>query len=339
MGNRYITVRDPDGRFWHIVIGAIIGGTINVITHSSKIHSWQDGLVAFGIGAAAGALGAATGGAAAAAFELSATTFMGGMVSGAVGGAYGKLAEGTGNAIYFGDQFKMSDVLTATVQGAALGGALGTIAGRIGGKTGMDLMGQPKISGKTISLSLSSGGKTIDPMYSNQPRLAGAGGLGEGGSYTMPEYAEGNFYKPATTYNRDGSIVFATSSEGAGGELGNIKVNINLNPELATANGGIQLTKKIFGHTFTTHGDDMTNFLLNRARGSGIAQGQFLNNQEAAKFILDNVGKTANGAVTIPIPKGFPARVIMPDGTFEAATHIRLVPGGGGVKTAYPLIP
>lgn len=41
----------------------------------------------------------------------------------------------------------------------------------------------------------------------------------------------------------------------------------------------------------------------------------------------------------IPIPKGFPARVIMPDGTFKTETHIRLVPGGGGVKTAYPLIP
>jgi RHS repeat-associated protein len=103
--------------------------------------------------------------------------------------------------------------------------------------------------------------------------------------------------------------------------------------------GGIQLTKKTFGHTFTTNGDDMTNFLLKRAEVSGMAQGQFLNNQKAAQFILDNVSKTANGAFNIPIPKNFPARVIMPDGTFKAATHIRLVPGGGGVKTAFPLIP
>jgi len=105
------------------------------------------------------------------------------------------------------------------------------------------------------------------------------------------------------------------------------------------AKASIQLTKARFGHTFTTHGDEMTNFLINRAKGSGMAQGQFLNNQKAAKFILDNVSKTANGAVNIPIPKGFPARVIMPDGTFKAATHIRLVPGGKGVKTSYPLIP
>lgn len=105
------------------------------------------------------------------------------------------------------------------------------------------------------------------------------------------------------------------------------------------AKEGIQLTKKTFGHTFTTHGDDMTNFLIKRASGSGMVQGQFLNNQKAAQFILENVDKTAKGAVNIPIPKGFPARVIMPDGTFKTATHIRLVPSGGGVKTAYPLIP
>ncbi|QIK54263.1 RHS repeat-associated core domain-containing protein [Dysgonomonas sp. HDW5B] len=103
--------------------------------------------------------------------------------------------------------------------------------------------------------------------------------------------------------------------------------------------GSIEITKKTFGHTFERHGESATNFLLKRAEGSGMAQGQFLNNQKAAEFILDNVGKTANGAVNIPIPKGFPARVIMPDGAFQSATHIRLIPGGSGVKTAYPLIP
>ncbi|MDP9957140.1 RHS repeat-associated protein [Epilithonimonas hungarica] len=101
----------------------------------------------------------------------------------------------------------------------------------------------------------------------------------------------------------------------------------------------IELTKKKFGHTFINHGKDATKFIMNRAKGSGASQGQFLDDQKAAKFILDNISKTSNGAVNIPIPKGFPARVIMPDGTMKAATHIRLVPGGGGVKTAYPLIP
>ncbi|MBW3518533.1 hypothetical protein [Flavobacterium sp. NKUCC04_CG] len=120
-------------------------------------------------------------------------------------------------------------------------------------------------------------------------------------------------------------------------QLGKVGLVIFKTP--IAAKGVIQLTKKTFGHTFTTHGDNMTNFLLNRAKGSGMVQGQFLNNQKAAQFILDNVSKTLNGAVNIPIPKGFPARIIMPDGTFKAATHIRLVPSGSGVKTAYPLIP
>jgi RHS repeat-associated protein len=102
--------------------------------------------------------------------------------------------------------------------------------------------------------------------------------------------------------------------------------------------GEIPLTKSTFGHTFITHGENTTNFLLNRAKGSGAAQGQFLNNQAAAKFILENINKTTHGAVNIPVPKNFPARVIMPDGTFKAATHIRIIPSGNGVKTAYPLI-
>jgi RHS repeat-associated protein len=139
------------------------------------------------------------------------------------------------------------------------------------------------------------------------------------------------------------TLTATTLAADAGSLGGGSRVRAVLNSVDDVAKGGIQLTKKTFGHTFTTHGDDMTNFLINRAKGSGMAQGQFLNNQKAAQFILDNVGKTANGAVNIPInipiPKGFPARVIMPDGTFKAATHIRLIPGGSGVKTAYPLIP
>ncbi|WP_353097490.1 hypothetical protein [Empedobacter brevis] len=107
---------------------------------------------------------------------------------------------------------------------------------------------------------------------------------------------------------------------------------------LLRAGKSIQLTKSVFGHTFTTHGEEMTEFLVKRAIGSGSNQGQFLNNQKAAKFIMKNLSKLSNGAQNVPIPKNLPARVIMPDGSFKSATHIRLVPGGKGVKTAYPLI-
>jgi filamentous hemagglutinin len=97
-----------------------------------------------------------------------------------------------------------------------------------------------------------------------------------------------------------------------------------------------QLSKARFGHTFTTHGEDATDFLINRAKASGNAQGQFLNNQVAAKFIEENLAKTKNGAISVPMPKDFPARIINPDGTFGKPSTIRLVPGGKGVKSAYP---
>ncbi|WP_419614671.1 hypothetical protein, partial [Thiolapillus sp.] len=98
----------------------------------------------------------------------------------------------------------------------------------------------------------------------------------------------------------------------------------------------IELGKVRFGHTFTRHGEDATEFLINRARGSGQAQGQFLDNQAAARFIQDNLDKIGNGAVSLPLPKNFPARIINPGGTFSKPSSIRLVPGGKGVKTAYP---
>ena len=63
-----------------------------------------------------------------------------------------------------------------------------------------------------------------------------------------------------------------------------------------------------------------------------------MNDQKAAKFILDNLEKTKNGTVDIQLPDHFPARVIMPDGSFVSATHIRIVPSGNYVKTAYPLV-
>lgn len=98
----------------------------------------------------------------------------------------------------------------------------------------------------------------------------------------------------------------------------------------------IPLSKARFGHAFTTHGQDATDFLTKRAAGSGMPQGQFLDDQAAARFILENVAKTKGGPVSLPIPKGLPARVIMPDGSLGVPTTIRLVPSGKGVKTAYP---
>jgi hypothetical protein len=67
-----------------------------------------------------------------------------------------------------------------------------------------------------------------------------------------------------------------------------------------------------------------------------MPQGQFLDDQAAARFILDNLEATRNGPVSLPVPENVPSRIIMPDGTHAPASTIRLVPGGKGVKTAYP---
>ena len=98
----------------------------------------------------------------------------------------------------------------------------------------------------------------------------------------------------------------------------------------------IVLSKAVFGHTFERHGQNSTEFLLNRARGAGIPQGQFLDDRAAARFIKENIDKTKSGAVSIAVPKGLMVRVINPDGSFSPASSIRLVPGGKGVKSAYP---
>jgi len=100
--------------------------------------------------------------------------------------------------------------------------------------------------------------------------------------------------------------------------------------------GAIALTKSRFGHTFTTHGQDATDFLINRAAGSGKPVGQFLDDQAAARLIQDNLSNLKNGAISVTVPNYVPVRIIMPDGSFAPASTIRLVPGGNGVKTAYP---
>jgi hypothetical protein len=109
-------------------------------------------------------------------------------------------------------------------------------------------------------------------------------------------------------------------------------VNANTEPQAQA----ILLSGTRFGHTFDEHEQDATKFLTNRARAMGEPNGQFLDDQAAARFIQDNLDKAKGGAVSLPIPTGFPARVINPDGSFSPARTIRLVPNRNGVKTAYP---
>ncbi len=131
MGNNPVMGVDPDGRIWHIVIGAVIGGVVNlgVKAFQGKINSWGDGFAAFGIGAAGGALTAATGGAIAASAGLSVSTVAGGVVAGASGAAFGSPVQGIGNAMYFGDAYGGGQFLTDVIAGGLLGGVAGGVAG------------------------------------------------------------------------------------------------------------------------------------------------------------------------------------------------------------------
>ncbi len=60
--NNPLKFTDPDGQWVHIVIGAVVGGAINLATNWNNIDSFWEGAAAFGVGAGSGALVAATGG-------------------------------------------------------------------------------------------------------------------------------------------------------------------------------------------------------------------------------------------------------------------------------------
>ena len=119
--NNPLKYTDPDGEWAHLVIGALIGGIVNLATNWNSINTFGEGLAYFGIGATAGVVGAATGGAAAGAMKLGG--FVSGAVSGAAGGASSGFITGSGNA---------------WMQGANFGQGLkaGAIAGGIGAGTG-----------------------------------------------------------------------------------------------------------------------------------------------------------------------------------------------------------
>ncbi|WPV66931.1 FG-GAP-like repeat-containing protein [Chitinophaga sp. LS1] len=135
--NNPLVVRDPNGEWIHIVVGAAIGGVLNLTVKAvqGKIHNVGDGFAAFGIGAAAGAVGAATGGAALSMFGLQATTVAGGAVAGFAGAVTSSPVQGIGNAVYFGDKYTLKDFGMDVVIGTVVGGASGYIAGRLKAST------------------------------------------------------------------------------------------------------------------------------------------------------------------------------------------------------------
>lgn len=130
MGNNPLIGIDPDGQFWHIVIGAVIGGVANTVTKAlqGKITNLSDGLKAFGVGALAGGVGAATGGWAFAAAGGGAGG-IGGALAGGWAGVIGTGVSapilGLGNTIFFGDEYMSTREYAANMLFGGITGGLG----------------------------------------------------------------------------------------------------------------------------------------------------------------------------------------------------------------------
>lgn len=124
--NNPLKYTDEDGEWIHIVIGAILGGTGNLIANWSNCKGFWEYFASFTIGAVAGAAVAATGGAAAAAgggFWATAGVIGVGATGGAVTGATGDIIRQTGENFAGIDNVDWKSVGISAVAGGVSGAA------------------------------------------------------------------------------------------------------------------------------------------------------------------------------------------------------------------------
>ena len=131
--NNPLKYTDPSGEFWHIVIGAAIGGVVNLIANWDECDGFWQGAAAFGIGAGAGALTAATGGAGASIWAVGGVSAAGGAATMATNDVISQTGK---NFSGIGDVNWGSVGCSAAIGGVSgfAGGAAGSFAGtHIGG--------------------------------------------------------------------------------------------------------------------------------------------------------------------------------------------------------------
>ena len=121
--NNPLVYVDQNGEFWHLVIGAVVGGVINWISNDARLDA--KGLGYFAVGAVAGAVGAGIGSGVSA--SLAGGTFAGGFMSTSVA------------------------VSSSFINGAAIGAASGLGAGFVGG------FGNGLVGGQNIGQAFGSG--------------------------------------------------------------------------------------------------------------------------------------------------------------------------------------
>ena len=113
---------DPSGEIWHVVIGAVVGGVINLAANWDNIDNFWEGAAAFGVGAGAGALTAATGGAGASFWTVAGVSSLGGAATMGTNNIIGQ----TGNGVGLGD-VEWGSVVESSLVGAVSGFAAGGV--------------------------------------------------------------------------------------------------------------------------------------------------------------------------------------------------------------------
>ncbi|MEM9687782.1 MAG: RHS repeat-associated core domain-containing protein, partial [Bacteroidota bacterium] len=170
--NNPLMYTDPSGEFWHIVIGAVVGGVVNLATNWNSIDNFWEGLSAFGVGAGAGALTAATGGAGAGFWATAGVASLGGAAT-----------MGTNNIIaQTGDGVGLSDVQWGRVGESALVGGISGFAGGAAGHWAANSSVLVNGINSPIARTLA-----VAPLASGAGHLAGgtASGVFKGQGFSM----------------------------------------------------------------------------------------------------------------------------------------------------------
>lgn len=162
--NNPMIYADEDGNFWHLIIGAIIGGAMNLFANKDKINNFWDGLKYFGIGAAAGAIGAGVGAGVSSALAggsfgagfmgtsaaMTATSsFVNGAIVGAAGGAAGGFVGGLGNGLADGQN--LGQAFGSGLKGGLYGGLTGGVTGGLVGGIDAAIHGRRFFDGATVT--------------------------------------------------------------------------------------------------------------------------------------------------------------------------------------------
>jgi hypothetical protein len=143
MGNNPVMYVDPDGQWVHIVIGAVVGGVVNLATNWKNIDNVWEGLAAFGTGAAVGGATAACGG-------------CGGALAIALGG--GALMGATNNIIgQTGNGVGLNQVNWGSVGMSSVVGGISGVAGYGAGSWASNNLASPLINSMSVQSPVLAG--------------------------------------------------------------------------------------------------------------------------------------------------------------------------------------